>query len=51
MDDAVVVDKANTGEEMAGRPVTQLRRADGMVLTLDRGAEHPFIHALSSRER
>lgn len=51
MDDAVVVDKANTGEEMAGRPVIQLRRADGMVLTLDRGAEHPFIHALSSRER
>ena len=33
---------------MGGYPITQLRRPDGMVFTLYRGAEHPFIHALSS---
>jgi hypothetical protein len=44
----VIVDKRNLNEQMAGYPVDQERRADGMVLTLYRGAEHPFIHALSS---
>jgi hypothetical protein len=44
----VIVDKRNAGERMAGYPIDQERRADGMVLTLYRGAEHPFIHALSS---
>ena len=33
---------------MAGWPIAQARRPDGMVFTLYRGAEHPFIHALSS---
>jgi hypothetical protein len=42
----VIVDKLKIGEQMAGRPVAQLRRDDGGVLTLYRGAEHPFIHAL-----
>jgi hypothetical protein len=44
----VIVDKRNLAEQMAGYPVDQERRADGMVLTLYRGAEHPFVHALSS---
>ena len=33
---------------MAGWPIAQARRPDGMVFTLYHGAEHPFIHALSS---
>jgi hypothetical protein len=44
----VIVDKRNLGEQMAGYPIDQERRGDGMVLTLYRGLEHPFIHALSS---
>jgi hypothetical protein len=45
---AVIVDKRNLAEQMAGYPIDQERRDDGMVLTLYRGVEHPFIHALSS---
>ncbi len=44
----VIVDKRNVDETMAGWPVAQARRSDGMVFTLYRGAEHPFIHALHS---
>jgi hypothetical protein len=44
----VVVDKGNPEERMAGSPIAQLRRPDGVVLTLYRGPEHPFIHALNS---
>ena len=44
----VVVDKTEVNEEMAGWPVAQARRSDGLVLTLYRGEEHPFIHALNS---
>jgi hypothetical protein len=51
LDPTVVVDKASTDEAMAGHPITQLRRSDGTVLTLYRGAEHPFIHLLSSNEK
>jgi hypothetical protein len=50
MRDAVIVDKANPDERMAGSPMAQLRRPDGFVLTLYRGPEHPFIHALMSAE-
>jgi hypothetical protein len=46
--DGVIVDKRNIGEAMAGWPVGQLRRSDGVVLTLYRGVEHPFIHALNT---
>ena len=46
----VIVDKRNVDEEMAGHPIDQERRADGMVMTLYRGAEYPFVHALSSVE-
>ena len=46
----VIVDKRNVDEEMAGHPIDQERRADGMVMTLYRGAEYPFVHALSSIE-
>ena len=48
--DGVVFDKANPDERMAGSPIAQLHQADGVVLTLYRGPEHPFIHALSSKE-
>jgi DNA-binding beta-propeller fold protein YncE len=48
--DGVVVDKTEGDEAMAGYPIAQLRRPDGMVFTLYRGPEHPFIHALSSVE-
>ena len=46
MRDAIIVDKRNIDEEMAGWPVDQELRSDGTVLTLYRGVEHPFIHAL-----
>lgn len=50
MRDAIIADKRNLEEAMAGWPITQLRRDDGLVLTLYRGREHPFIHALNTRE-
>ena len=46
----IIVDKRNIDEAMAGWPVDQELRADGVVLTLYRGVEHPFIHALHSPE-
>jgi hypothetical protein len=46
--EGVIVDKRNVGEAMAGWPVAQLRRDNGLVLTLYRGTEHPFIHALDT---
>ena len=46
----IIVDKRNIDEEMAGWPVDQELRTDGVVLTLYRGVEHPFIHALHSPE-
>jgi hypothetical protein len=48
--DQVIADKRNIGEAMAGWPIAQLRRPDGIVLTLYRGAEHPFVHALNTAE-
>jgi hypothetical protein len=50
MRDAIIVDKRNVDEQMAGWPVDQEARPDGVVLTLYRGAEHPFVHALQSVE-
>ena len=44
----VVVDKANLDEAMGGYPIAQVRAEGGMVFTLYRGAEHPFIHALNT---
>ena len=46
----IIVDKANPDEWMAGYPIAQVRRADGVVMTLYDGPEHPFIHALQSNE-
>ena len=43
-----VADKNEGDEAMAGWPIAQAQRPDGMVFTLYHGAEHPFIHALSS---
>jgi outer membrane protein assembly factor BamB len=48
--DAIIADKRNVGEAMAGWPIAQIRRSDGVVLTLYRGTEHPFIHALNTAE-
>jgi DNA-binding beta-propeller fold protein YncE len=48
--DGVIADKRNLGEAMAGWPIGQVRRADGVVLTLYRGSEHPFVHALNTVE-
>jgi hypothetical protein len=50
MRDAVVADKRNIDEAMAGWPIAQLRRPDGLVMTLYRGVEHPFVHALNTAE-
>ncbi len=50
MRDAIIADKRNIGEAMAGWPIGQIRRSDGLVLTLYRGAEHPFVHALNTRD-
>ena len=46
--DGAVADKNLSDEAMAGWPIAQARRPDGMVFTLYRGTDHPFIHALSS---
>ena len=48
--DDIIVDKRNIDEAMAGWAIDQELRSDGMVLTLYRGLEHPFIHALNSIE-
>jgi len=48
--DGAIVDKRNLGEAMAGWPVGQVRRSDGVVLTLYRGTEHPFVHALNTAD-
>jgi len=50
MRDTIIADKRNLEAAMAGWPITQLRRDDGLVLTLYRGREHPFVHALNTRE-
>ena len=51
VDSTPISDKRFADEPMAGVPITQLRRADGLVMTLYRGPEHPFVHALNSREK
>lgn len=51
VDPTVISDKRFANEPMAGAPITQLRRTDGMVLTLYRGPDHPFVHALNSKEK
>jgi len=48
--DGVIVDKTNVEESMAGSPIAQVRRPDGVVLTLYRGPDHPFVHALNAKE-
>jgi hypothetical protein len=50
MRDGVIVDKTHPDESMAGSPIAQVRRPNGLVLTLYRGPEHPFIHALNSTD-
>lgn len=50
MRDAVIVDKLNPDERMAGYAIAQERRPNGTVLTLYDGPEYPFIHALQAAE-
>jgi hypothetical protein len=50
MRDTIIADKRNLEEAMAGWPIAQLRAPDGMVFTLYRGLEHPFIHTLNTAE-
>jgi hypothetical protein len=48
--EGVIVDKTKVEESMAGSPIAQVRRPDGVVLTLYRGPDHPFVHALNAKE-
>lgn len=48
--DGAIADKRNLDEQMAGYPLAQVRRPDGIVLTLYRGREHPFVHLLNTVE-
>ena len=50
MRETVIADKRNLGSSMAGWPITQATHPSGVVFTLYRGAMHPFIHALNTRE-
>jgi DNA-binding beta-propeller fold protein YncE len=45
-----IVDKRNIDEAMAGWPIGQIRSPNGLVLTLYRGIDHPFVHALNTAE-
>ena len=46
----VIADKRNLDEAMAGWPIAQLRAPTGMVYTIYRGVDHPFIHALNTTD-
>jgi hypothetical protein len=46
--EGAIVDKGNPGEAMAGWAIEQQRLAQGLVMTLYRGHEHPFVHALDT---
>ena len=46
--DAVVVDKRNIDEKMAGTPITQAEASNGWTYTLYAGAEHLFVHGLDT---
>jgi len=46
--EGAIVDKANPGDAMAGWAIEQQRLGGGLVLTLYRGHEHPFVHALDT---
>ena len=48
MREGIIVDKRNVDEAMAGWALDQELRPDGLALTLYRGVEHPFIHALNT---
>jgi hypothetical protein len=53
LDDAVVVDKTNINEEMAGNPTSRVTSADGsMVATMyERTGEAAFIHVLNTTDK
>jgi hypothetical protein len=48
--EVVIADKRNIEEQMAGYPLAQVRRQDGLVLTLYQGVDFAFIHALNTVE-
>ena len=47
---AIINNWGSITKAMAGWPMAQVRRPDGLAMTLYRGAEHPFIHALNTAE-
>jgi len=53
LDEAVVVDKANIGEEMAGHPTSRVTSPDGTVVSTmyERVDGAPFIHVLNTPGR
>ncbi|MEO8228941.1 MAG: hypothetical protein ABI628_04165 [Chloroflexota bacterium] len=48
--EGIIADKTNLEEQMAGYPLAQVRRSDGLVLTLYEGVDFAFIHALNTIE-
>ncbi|WP_088288866.1 hypothetical protein [Kineosporia sp. A_224] len=52
LDEAVVVDKSNIGEWMAGHPVSRVTSLDGAVVATmyERSGGEPFVHVLHTRE-
>ncbi len=52
LDEAVVVDKANIDEWMAGHPVSRVTSLDGAVVATmyERSGGEPFVHVLHTRE-
>jgi hypothetical protein len=53
LDEAVIVDKTNIGEEMAGSPTSRVTSADGATVATmyERVGEAPFIHVLNTTEK
>lgn len=50
LQDGIIVDKRNIGEQMNGYAVTQEAGRSGWVYTLYRGADGAFIHALDTAD-
>jgi hypothetical protein len=51
LDEAVIVDKREADELMAGIPIGQRQDGKGTVYTLYQGPEHPFVHMLLTADK
>jgi hypothetical protein len=51
LDEAIIVDKREPDELMAGVPIEQRQASGGKVYTLYQGPEHPFVHLLFTADR